>query len=206
MRLNIFVKKLNMVEKIVQISDIHVRKTTIRNNEYEIVFNNLIESLKNEKPDRIVIVGDLVNDYLDLQPEQLILVCNLLNNLALIAPVRITRGNHDMRTKNIKRIDAIEAIVKTLNNDNVIYYNKTGFYDDDNITWAVWHFGEKNNNPWKNKKYVKNNNTYIDLIHDSINGSCNPNGFVNKSKSLIDKNELKGDFSFIGHIHKMQYL
>ena len=113
-----------MISKIAHLSDIHIRKTPTRNDEYEKVFKNLIQSLDKEKPDRIVIVGDLVHDYLDLQGEQLILAHELLNTLASIAPVRITRGNHDCRKKNLKRVDSIKAIVKTLNNPNVIYYDK----------------------------------------------------------------------------------
>jgi DNA repair exonuclease SbcCD nuclease subunit len=76
-------------EKIACIADIHVRKIPTRNNEYETVFNRLIESLEKNKPSVIVISGDLVHEYLNLQPEQLILINGLLNNLANIAPVRI---------------------------------------------------------------------------------------------------------------------
>jgi len=87
-----------MIKTIAHLADLHIRKTPTRNEEYEIVFKNLIESLEKEKPDRIVIVGDLVHDYLDLQGEQLIMVSDLLNALSKIAPVRITRGNHDCFT------------------------------------------------------------------------------------------------------------
>ena len=135
-----------MIEKIAHLGDIHIRKAPLRKEEYENVFKNLIDSLKTEKPDRIVIVGDLVHDYLDLQGEQLILAHELLTELSKIAPVRITRGNHDCRKKNLRRVDSIKAIVKTLDNPLVVYYDKTGFYNDDNILWAVWHHGEKNNN------------------------------------------------------------
>ena len=152
-----------MIKTICHLADIHIRKVPVRNEEYEFVFKNLIESLIKEKPDRIVIVGDLVHDYLDLQGEQLILAHELLNALATIAPVRITRGNHDCRKKNLKRVDSIKAIVKTLNNPDVVYYDKTGFYVDDDIIWAVWHHGEAKNNPWKTKDGKK-----IDISLDHI--------------------------------------
>jgi len=112
-----------MIKTIAHLADIHTRKTPTRNEEYQQVFKRLITSLKKEKPDRIVIVGDLVHDYLDLQGEQLIMAHNLLRDLAAIAPVRITRGNHDCRKKNLKRVDSIKAIVETLGNVDVIYYN-----------------------------------------------------------------------------------
>jgi DNA repair exonuclease SbcCD nuclease subunit len=199
-----------MINKIAHLADIHVRKTPTRNNEYEYVFKNLIESLDKNKPDRIAIVGDLVHDYLDLQGEQLILVSELLSNLASIAPVIIIRGNHDCRVKNIKRIDSIKAIVKTLNNPNIKYYDKTGFYNDDNIVWCVWHHGDKKNNPWLSKegkeilKNKDNSKTYIDLFHDSIDGCVSTTGFEMKSKSYYKLSDFKGDLSFFGHIHKKQ--
>jgi len=203
---------MNKITKICHLADIHIRRLPSRNAEYQQVFENLYKSLNEQKPDRIVIVGDLVHDYIDLQGEQLILVANFLNNLVNICPLRIIRGNHDFLKKNNKRIDSIEAIVKTINNPNIIYYNKTGFYIDENVTWCVWHHGEKNNDPWKSKegkeilKNKDNNQMYIDLFHETIFGSRNPNNFENTSKVLVDKNELKGDFSFLGHIHKTQYL
>lgn len=97
---------MNKISRIAHLSDIHIRKTPTRNEEYQKVFDNLIKSLTEKKPDRIVIVGDLVHDYLDLQGEQLIMANNFLIALSKIAPVRITRGNHDCRKKNLKRVDS----------------------------------------------------------------------------------------------------
>lgn len=205
-----------MISKIAHLSDIHIRKTPTRNDEYEKVFKNLIQSLDKEKPDRIVIVGDLVHDYLDLQGEQLILAHELLNTLASIAPVRITRGNHDCRKKNLKRVDSIKAIVKTLNNPNVIYYDKTGFYyDEDKLIWAVWHHGDAKNNPWKIKKQKiwgieepidLSQWTIIDLFHDPVNGCKSTTGFDMKSKSYYKASDFKGNISMFGDIHRAQFL
>jgi energy-coupling factor transporter ATP-binding protein EcfA2 len=202
-----------MIKTIVHLADIHIRKTPTRNDEYEKVFKNLIKSVKGKKPDRIVIVGDLVHDYLDLQGEQLIMANELLNALSKIAPVRITRGNHDCRKKNLKRVDSIRAIVKTLNNPDVIYYDKSDVYYDENIAWFVWHHGEPKNNPWKTKEgkiyeKLKINGDYIaiDLFHDPVNGCKTTTGFDMKSKSLYKISDFKGDISMFGDIHRMQFL
>jgi hypothetical protein len=207
---------MSKINTICHLADIHIRKTPTRNSEYQYVFTNLLASLALKKPDRIVIVGDLVHDYLDLQGEQLIMAHDLLNSLSKIAPVRITRGNHDCRKKNLKRVDSVKAIVDTLNNPNVIYYDKIGFYHDDNITWCVWHHGEQKNNPWKLKegkeilklKEIDNydNNILIDLFHDPVNGCKTPTGFEMRSKSLYKLGDFKGDLSFFGDIHRMQFL
>lgn len=214
-----------MIQKIAHLADIHIRKTPTRSDEYQEVFNNLLKSLQKEKPDRIVIVGDLVHDYLDLQGEQLIMANELLNELSKIAPVRITRGNHDCRKKNLKRVDSIKAIVKTLNNPNVLYYDKTDVYYDENIAWFVWHHGDVKNNPWKTKEgkiyeklktgsYVKDDSgNYtvpeyyaIDLFHGPVNGCKSATGFDMKSKSYYKLSDFKGDISMFGDIHRMQFL
>ena len=202
-----------MIKTIAHISDIHIRKSPTRNDEYEKVFNNLITLLTEKKPDRIVITGDLVHENLSLQPEQLILVSKFLNRLALIAPVRITRGNHDYQKSNSKRTDSVEAIVSIINNSNINYYNKTGFYVDENIVWAVWHHGEKNNNPWKSKEakeIIANKTakgyTTIDLFHDPISGCKSTTGFEMKSGSYYKVGDFKADFLMAGDIHKQQYL
>ena len=202
-----------MINKIVHLADIHIRKTPTRNEEYQQVFDRTIISLKEQQPDRIVIVGDLVHDYLDLQGEQLIMAHNFLKELAKIAPVRVTRGNHDCRKKNLKRVDSIKAIVETLGDVDVEYYDKTGFIVDENIIWAIWHHGEPKNNPWKTKegkkiKAYNNNNdfTTIDLFHDPITGCMSTTDFEMKSKSYYKISDFKGDLSLFGDIHRFQYL
>lgn len=198
-----------MINKIAHLADIHIRKLPTRNEEYDFVFNGLFKSLKKEKPDRIVIVGDLVHNYLDLQGEQLILASKFLNELAKISPVIITRGNHDFRRKNSKRVDSVAAIVRTIDNPNITYYNKTGVYYDENVAWAVWHHGEPKNNPWTKKRtkelnQIKDKIT-IDLFHDPINGCKSTTGFEMKKKSYYKLSDFKGDYSFFGDIHLQQY-
>jgi len=202
-----------MVNTIAHLADIHLRKVPTRNDEYQKVFENLVKSLKEKKPDRIVIVGDLVHDYLDLQSEQLITANNLLHELSKIAPVRITRGNHDFRKKNLKRVDSIKAIVKTLGDADVKYYDETGFFTDENIVWAVWHHGVKNSNPWKTKDGKKisayksqSGLTSIDLFHDPVGGCKSTTGFEMKSSSYYKISDFRGDISMFGDIHLMQYL
>lgn len=199
------------INKIAHLSDVHIRNLPTRNKEYENVFNELYKSLNENKPDRIVITGDLVHNYLDLGTEQLVLAENLLKNLSDIAPVKIIRGNHDFRKKNKNRLDAIAAIIHNLDS-NIEYYNKTGFYYDNNIVWCVWHHGEKYNNPWKTregKKILKNkdsdNYTYIDLFHDPIYKCVTPSGLEKKNRIYYKINDFNGDYSYLGDIHLLQY-
>lgn len=197
-----------MIKKIAHLADIHLPKSPTRHSEIKKVFEKTYESLIKDKPDRIVVVGDLFHDYIDLQPEATILAAEFLNELAKIAPVRITRGNHDIRKKSLKRIDSIQAVVETINNSNIIYYNETGLFDDDNVTWAVWKHGENSNNPWnkKGQKRLKeeSDRTFIDLFHDPINGSKSPTGFEFNRKTYKSIEHFKG-LLLAGDIHKKQY-
>ena len=196
-----------MIKKIAHISDVHVRKSPSRNEEYYSVFNELYKSLNTKKPDIIVLTGDIVNDYIDLQGEQIILLGDFFNNLVKIAPVRVIRGNHDYQSKNKNRIDAVEAVLKNINNPNIVYYNETGFYDDNNVTWAVWKHGDKKISPWKLKtKTYNKENTVIDLFHNTVNGSVNIFGFEFNSPTNVNIRDLKGEYTFMGHIHKQQYV
>jgi len=117
------------------------------------------------------------------------------------------------RKKSLKRVDSVKAIVKTLDNSKVIYYDKTGFEIDENIAWAVWHHGDPKNNPWKTKEGKQvtanktcGNMTTIDLFHDPVNGCKSTTNFEMKSKTYYKLSDFKGDYSFFGDIHKMQYL
>lgn len=201
-----------MINKIAHLADIHIRKTPTRNDEYSIVFKNLYKSLKKEKPDRIVIPGDLLNDYIDLQGEQLMLAGDFLTELSKIAPVIVTRGNHDIRKKNLNRVAPIKAIISTLKNPNIIYYDSTDVFYDENVAWFVWNHAEKNNNPWKKKEgkiyeSLRTNNEYIsiDLFHDPINGCKAMTGLEMNSRTYYSINDFKGDLSFFGDIHKQQF-
>jgi len=197
------------IKTIAHISDQHIRKSNLRNDEYSNVFEKLYKSLEENKPTRICLTGDLVHDFLDLTGSQLILCSEFLNNLAKIAKVVIIRGNHDLRKNNLNKIDSVEAIVRSINNSNILYLNDTNFFDDENVTWAVWKHGEKNgqNNPWtKHKKYIKKEGQiYIDLFHDPVNGCSSNAGFEFDSKIYYKLSDFKGDYGFWGDIHKKQY-
>lgn len=97
--------------KIIQLSDIHCDKIGIS----DIIF---LEKIKNEKPDIIVITGDIFDSY-NNKPE---LAYNLLSQFSSITQCYFVSGNHELRLKteysNLKKfLEKINII--NLNNKNI---------------------------------------------------------------------------------------
>jgi len=191
---------------IAHLADLHIFNET-RHEEYRKNFEKLYTKLKKIQPDRIVICGDIFESKINISNESKLLAAELLNNLSKIAKVTLTLGNHDILMKSLFRIDSIETIVKLINNPNVEYLNKTGFYQDGKITWVVYHHADRNLNidPWNNQ--IKDpNQIYIGLFHDPVNGSSTDVGKVFNDKSYKDVSYFdKNDYMMLGDIHKRQY-
>jgi len=198
-----------MIKTIAHFADIHIFKSLERHEEIKKVLNNVYDNLEKQKPDRIVIVGDTYNDYIDLEGEALILIGEMLNKFSEFSKVIITRGNHEIRKKNRNRIDTIKTVTDLLQNPNIVYYNKSGFYQDENVVWVVWDhvdYRYLNINPWKDIKHVIDDKlTYIDLYHDPIEGCVYNDGYNPSGKKYPSTSEFKGDFSFFGDIHVRQF-
>lgn len=193
-----------MINKIVHCGDIHIRKSLDRHEEYREVFNKFYKQLEIINPDRIVITGDLYDNFIDIEGEALLLVGEFLNKLSSFSKVIIIKGNHDYRKKHITRIDTIETVTTLLENSGVTYYSKSGFYEDDNVVWCVWDHSD-GLSPWKDIKTKRDKSKiYIDLFHDPIFGCYLPNGIIMKGK-YRDISEFKGDYSLFSDIHIRQY-
>lgn len=193
-----------MTFKCAHISDIHWRGLK-RHDEYKQVFTDMFQKLSDENPDLIFIGGDIVHSKTQgISPE---LIENLnwwFTSLANIAPTHVILGNHDGLILNKDRQDAITPIINALNNDNIFLYKNSGTYPTgiEGFNWCVFScFDEEN---WSNVK----------PINGEINIACF-HGAVWGSKTDIDW-ELEGevnlnffdayDFTFLGDIHKLQYL
>ena len=190
--------------KIAHFADVHIRNIE-RHEEYRKVFQKIYTKLIEIKPDRIVISGDLFESFIEISNEAKIIAGDFLNTLSSIADVVITRGNHDIRKKNINRVDSVQTIIKLINNPKITYYNKSGFYQDDQITWVVYDHVEKDIDPWL-KQVKDKEQIYIGLFHDPIQNSSTDVGKVFNDTKYRDISFFKNnDYMMFGDIHKRQY-
>jgi len=193
-----------MIKKVVHLADIHIRKSLKRHTEFKIALQNTIDSIKEQKPDRIVLVGDLYHDFIDIEGEALVMAGWFLKELSKICQVIITRGNHDFMKKNKNRKDVIKTVVEMIDVDNILYLEETGFYVDENITWTVWHHPDKQG-PWKtiNHDRVKDS-VYVDLFHDPVKSCMTPLGWPLEKGVHITVKDFEGDLGMFGDIHLQQ--
>lgn len=196
-----------MVRNIIHLADIHIHNSTKRYEEYKTVFNRLYEYIEKNKPDRIVICGDIVHDYIKVSNEAKIFAGKFINKLSTYCKVILTLGNHDLQKQNKNRIPTPRTITELMNNENIKYLEKSGFYEDENIVWVNYSHLEKNIIPWRDIKHEKDKSkTYISLFHDPIYGCKLPNGIKMEKKSLVNLDTFKNeDVVMMGDIHLRSY-
>jgi DNA repair exonuclease SbcCD nuclease subunit len=194
-----------MVKKIIQISDIHIR-TFKRHDEYNEQFEKFYQMAAEEKPDRIVITGDIVHQKIQMSPELVDMVQNFLTKCSNIAKTIVLIGNHDFLTNNMERLDALTPVINTMNNPNIMYFKRSECVEDDNIVWVPISLMDENKVPEsfdpKNKDKDK---IYIGLYHSPLTGIKTDLGFeFGEVYSLDNFNGL--DWVLAGDIHKRQVI
>ncbi len=184
--------------KIAHVSDIHVRKLKYHK-EYRVVFEQLYEKLKEEKPDIIVNTGDTFHTKLDMSPEAIKMMSELFVGLADIAPYHMILGNHDMNLKNSGRLDAISPIVDYLEHPNIHFHKYSSVVEvADGIDLHVLSIVDPDN--WQTE--LPKDRTNIALYHGSVVGSVTDSGWM-MTHGDISLDELeKYDYALLGDIHK----
>lgn len=212
--------------KIAHIADVQIRFGS-RHQEYRIVFDRLYEDLKKNKPDRIVVAGDLNHHKINISPGSLVLASEFLIKLSRIAPTDVILGNHDINLQQLDQGDSISPIFKIVeliqqsdqqcayvldeNNKDVVDYNKkavylyqdSGFYKiNDHTVYGV--FSIKDDEILfldKKEEGVK----YIALYHGTVYGARGDNGYEQKGDHLMRLSTFKNfDMGILGDIHEYQ--
>lgn len=189
---------------IIHLADVHFRGLS-RHDEYVRVFNSFFEKARQIRPDTIYIGGDIFHTKTqNISPEVVGLIGWWLTELANIADVVVTLGNHDGNLMNRDREDAITPIVNLLDNDRIKLYKKSGVYPAvvDGYNWCIFSCFDEDG--WKDVKPVKDN-INIASFHGSVLGSTTESNF--ELEGEVDVNFFRQfDFGLLGDIHKMQFL
>ena len=184
--------------KIAHVSDIHVRNYRYHK-EYQQVFDQLYEKLRELKPDIIVNTGDTAHTKLNLSPSYFDMTAKMFKNLADIAPYHVILGNHDLNLRNLSRIDAITPIVEALGHPNLFLHKNTAQVDvgQDCVLNVLSIIDPENWTPPEDESKIN-----IALYHGCVSGVSTDAGFV-LSHGDISLSELLGyDYVLLGDIHK----
>ncbi len=194
--------------RIAHISDIHIRMKE-RHDEYKTAFSNLCEMLKRDKVDRIFLGGDIVHSKISLSPELVHLTRFFFEELANIAPVDLIAGNHDMNVSNLDRMDALTPIVNSVKNTKfpLNYYRDSGLYEVDGTDIVYGVFSLLDNKGAKlTKKNKKSDKIYIGAYHGAVAGCLLESEYELSDASMAVSTFKNYDFTFLGDIHKRQFL
>ena len=191
--------------RCLHISDVHWRGLT-RHEEYKESFQALFDIAKKLNPNAIFIGGDIVHSKTQgISPELIDCLIWWFKGLADIAPTHVILGNHDGLILNKHRQDAITPILNALDNPNIFLYKKSGTYPIDGIdgfNWSVFScFDEEN---WDKVEPIEGE-VNIAAFHGGVNGSTTDIDW-NIDGDVDIEFFNKFEFTFLGDIHKLQYL
>lgn len=196
--------KNNDINYIVHISDIHIRLLD-RHDEYKQVFNNVYDYIKTTPEDTLVFLGgDIVHSKLSMSAEMIDIVSEFFTNLSNLRPVILIKGNHDLNVKNMKRMDVLYPIVKSLNLNNFYYiddYSNVYNYKD-KINFVLYPFWSDELPP---VELLSPSTINIGMYHGALNGSKTDTGMILSTD--IETSKFKDvDILLLGDIHKYQVL
>ena len=184
--------------KFAHIADTHIKNLKYHY-EYRVIFEQLYETLREQKVDYIIHCGDIAHTKTQISPEFVEMCSEFFRNLASIAPTYVILGNHDGNLKNASRQDALSPIVTALGLPNLHLLKHAGETEiDDQFCLNVLSVFDTEN--WIPPTDTDKIN--IALYHGSISGVRTDTGWV-MEHGENDVSIFDGfDFAFLGDIHK----
>lgn len=216
------------IKTIFHIADIHVRTGTDRVEEYESVFQSLLEISACEDVQNgnalLLIAGDLYHHKGRVDSTGGKMMFDFINSLLEVIPVLIICGNHDMRQEDIECTDMISFLVSPYSRkDRELHYlSETGLYKYDNVGFGIVSikdtlranntFGICDRLPDFPDPALLDNDPMIDvkvaLFHGSLSGTVLSSG--RKHNPLGQRYEItwfRGyDIAMLGDNHKQQII
>lgn len=207
-----------MNKRIAHIADLHIRFGS-RHEEYKKVFNRLIKDLKDVKPDRIVIAGDVFHLKINMSPSSIDIAGSLIRALSKIAPTDIILGNHDFNEQDKTQGDAITPLIDLIENGRVLekpgiiekpskgnsvyFYKTSGFYEvEPGLVYGIYSMLDGEIIRLTEKEEGKK---YVAIYHGAVYGCQNDNGYVMKGDELMKITAFSNfDVVILGDIHEFQ--
>ncbi len=194
-----------MTIRIAHLADLHLRGLT-RHDEVKTVVEAFCKSARDKQVNHIVIAGDLFHTKtVGISPEVIELFVWMFREMAKVAFVHVTLGNHDGTLTNLTRQDSISPIINAMNDDRVKLYKQSNVYAIENgVNLCVYSLFDKEN--WdKVKPRIGDYN--IAVYHGSVGGAVSEDGWVLKADTTVQFFEEQGyDIVLLGDIHRQQYL
>lgn len=199
--------KVERVEKILHIADIHLRNWK-RHREFKDVFEKLFLAVDQLPEESIVTIGgDIVHAKTDMSPELIKMVSYLFTELADRVPTIVITGNHDANLNNNNRLDALTPIVEAINHPNLYYLRNSGLYEVGDVAISVMSLLDAKEDYITFDK-IPNKKTYrhtIAMYHGTIANSEVDSGLT--LSHGLDWDTFAGyDLVLLGDIHKRQVL
>ncbi|MDP4178376.1 MAG: metallophosphoesterase [Bacillota bacterium] len=169
--------------KIAQVSDVHLRKNTSS-------IDNIINIVKKEKPDIIVMTGDIIDQSADVKTCGLERLCKGLSDIAKTYAVT---GNHEIWNGNVDEWTSI----LTENNVDVVD-DKIEIYTKNNKSIAI--LGIKDASEYKPSNF-KDINKVKDMPRILL--AHQPELFTSSYSSSL--NSINPNLVFSGHAHGGQF-
>ena len=188
--------------KFAHISDTHIKNLKYHY-EYRVIFEQLYETLREQKVDYIIHCGDIAHTKTQISPEFVEMCSDFFRSLAEIAPTYIILGNHDGNLKNSSRQDALTPIVDALDLPTLHLLKDSGetHLNDDFCLNVLSVFDREH---WQSPSNTDKIN--IALYHGSIS-HCKTDSNWTMSFGEDNINIFKSfDFAMLGDIHRRQFL
>lgn len=194
------------------LSDLHIRNFK-RHREYRASLALLYASLRDKKPDIIIVTGDICHTKSQISPEFVQLSSEYFIELSNIAPLVVIPGNHDAVLSNTDRLDSLTPVIDAINegppreHGKIHYYKPSGIYDynikDHELSFAVFSCLDQD---WPTEKDVNKEKIIIGLYHGFVKEAELQNGLVIEEAPAIKDFLTVADYLMMGDIHKMQIM
>jgi len=184
--------------KIFHVADQHIFNLKYHEEQKQ-VFEELYRHVEKEKPDYIILAGDLFHNKVQISPEAYDIASKFLKTLADYASIHLILGNHDFSVSNKGRLDSVTPVVNALNHLNLHFHKYTCQVElRDNFVLNVLSIVDKEN--WEEIDLDKEK-INIALYHGLVVGVKTDSGWIVEHGNIDLELLCKLDYGFLGDVH-----